>query len=66
MSGFNSLINRPNSPGHNNENMFFKNIGNYFRQSLNMSVTSRDVDMRKVTQLNSLRKFFEEARSLEI
>lgn len=49
MSGFNSLINRPNSPGHNNENMFFKNIGNYFRQSLNMSVTSRDVDMRKVT-----------------
>lgn len=31
-----------------------------------MSVTSRDVDMRKMTHLNSLRKLFEEARSLDI
>ena len=56
----------PGGNGGQNDNNFFKSIGNYLRQSLNMSVTSRDVDIRKMTNLNCLRKLFEEARSLEI
>lgn len=44
----------------------FKNIGNFLRQSLNISATSRDVDLRKVTLLSSMRKLFEEARFLDI
>jgi hypothetical protein len=43
----------------------FKNLENYFRQSLNVSI-GRDVDMRKMTYLNCLRKLFEEARALDI
>ena len=33
---------------------------------MNMSLNSRDVDIRKMTQLNCLRKLFEEARAVEI
>lgn len=43
-----------------------KSIGNYFRQSLNMSAVSRDVDRRNMTYLNCLIKLFEEARTLDI
>ncbi|CDW78943.1 c2 domain-containing protein 3 [Stylonychia lemnae] len=70
LSGFNSILNKQLSPtnaqNNQNENQFFRNIGNYLRTSMNMSVTSRDVDMRKMTQLNCLRKLFEESRALEI
>lgn len=31
-----------------------------------MSITSRDVDLRKMTNLNCLRKLFGEARAIEI
>lgn len=45
----------------------FKSIGNFLKQSINVSnsQTNRDVDNRKLTYLNCLRKLFEEARSAE-
>ena len=42
-----------------------QNMMNFFKQSINLS-QSRDLDIRKVTYLQSLRKLFEEARSCNI
>jgi hypothetical protein len=44
----------------------FKSLGNFFKQSINVnSSMGRDVDMRKLTYLNCLRKLFEEARAAD-
>jgi hypothetical protein len=43
-----------------------KNIGNLIRQSMNISFQSRDMDNRKLTYINSLRKLYEEARCADI
>ena len=49
------------------QNELFKSIGNFFKQSVNVnSSISRDVDYRKLTFLNCLRKLFDEARASEL
>jgi hypothetical protein len=41
--------------------LMIKSLGNFFKQSV--TSTTRDVDMRKLTYLNCLRKMFEDARA---
>ena len=46
------------------QNDLFKSIGNFFKKSINVnSSLSRDVDYRKLTFINCIRKLFEEARA---
>jgi hypothetical protein len=41
-----------------------KSLGNFFKQSV--TPTNRDMDIRKLTYLNCLRKMFEDARASDI
>jgi hypothetical protein len=48
------------------EDNLFKSIGDFFKDKLSVNASlSRDVDYRKLTFLNCIRKLFEEARAAD-